>query len=289
MRVARDAQGARGVTPPRAHLVVNGDDGGLDEAIDRAMLACGRVGLLRSVSIAANGARARAMAAACADLGIGVGLHVNLTHGRAVAGPQRGLTRADGTFRHEKADFWQRATRSEIDAEAVEREVSAQWASARTWGIPLDHVDGHNHVHAFFVVLEALTRVMGSDAAGLFLRLPCEPECPSPEVPEGLRGLDLDAVAHHARAHGFRVPDRFVGLRFCVDPSREALRGLDRPVTGVTEWMVHPGMSDASPFRRDPRRERERVYLGDPARRDELTELGWVISTFGEANACASS
>jgi predicted glycoside hydrolase/deacetylase ChbG (UPF0249 family) len=86
-------------------LIVNADDFGLSEAVNRAVIQAHENGIVTSTSIMAGGEafeHAAALAARCPTLGVGV--HLTLTELRPVAASTPSLVRSDGRFaRHDRA------------------------------------------------------------------------------------------------------------------------------------------------------------------------------------------
>jgi len=107
-------------------LVVNADDGGFAPGKDDAILRCARAGAVRSVSVIANGATTVAFVERARDAGLDLGVHLNLTEGRPLGGPQRSLTDAHGRFPG-KAEAWRRASVGDLDPDELRRELTAQW------------------------------------------------------------------------------------------------------------------------------------------------------------------
>jgi predicted glycoside hydrolase/deacetylase ChbG (UPF0249 family) len=255
-------------------LVVNADDGGFADGKDDAILRCARAGLVRSVSVIANGATTSAFAARARDEGLDLGVHLNLTEGRPLAGPQRGLTDERGTFPG-KAEAWRRAAAGELDAADVRREVIAQWERFLALGVAPTHVDGHNHVHLFPGVREVLAEL----APDLWVRVPCDPV-----LPEGL------SPAFAAWTREFEGPwkrtDCFVGYGFARDPTADGFLQCVRGVGRVTEFMVHPGAREGSPFSCSPLRDRETEVLCSASLKREIERRELVLASFAEV-ACA--
>jgi predicted glycoside hydrolase/deacetylase ChbG (UPF0249 family) len=255
-------------------LVVNADDGGFAEGKDDAILRCARAGLVKSVSVIANGATTAAFVARARDAGLDLGLHVNLTEGRPLAGLQDSLTDARGTFPG-KAEAWRRAAADELDAGEVRREVTAQWERLAALGVAPTHVDGHNHVHLFPPVGEVLAEL----AANLWVRVPCDPVLPEDLPP-----------AFPAWTRELRGPWKrtgcFVGYGFARDPTPDGFLACVPEQGRVTEFMVHPGAREGTPFSCSPLRDRETDALCSTSLRRELERRGFVLASFAEV-ACA--
>jgi len=249
-------------------LVVNADDGGFADGKDDAILRCARAGLVKSVSVIANGETTAAFVGRARDAGLDLGLHVNLTEGRPLAAQGKSLTDAGGMFPG-KGEAWRRAAADELDAGAVRREVTAQWERLTALGVAPTHVDGHNHVHLFPAVSEVLAEL----AAGLWVRVPCDPVLPE--------DLNPAFAAWTRELSGpWKRTDCFVGYGFARDPTPDVfLRCVAEPAR-VTEFMVHPGVREGTPFSCSPRRDRETEVLCSASLRRELESRGFVLASF---------
>ncbi len=98
----------------------------------------------------------------------------------------------------------------------------------RLFGQPPEHIDGHHHCHASAPLAEAAERL--ADLLGVRVR------SVSAEHRDGLR------------TRGLACPERLVGRMSPQDPVEPAevtaaAAGGSLP-PGLTEWAVHPGLSD---------------------------------------------
>jgi len=232
-------------------LVVCADDAGLARSTDDAILRCCREGIVRTVSVIAGGPTAEEFLERAA--GIEVGLHVNLTEGPALTGAAPTLTDRDGVFRGGKTEAWARL--DQFDPDEVAREVAAQWEWLCTRARPR-HVNGHNHVHVFRPVREALPE-------SCHVRVPSDPG-----LPEVITSRVRGGSCH------------FTGHDFCVDPTeRVFLRSVREP---WTEFMVHPGTRPGAAFTEAPERDRETDVLCSLALRAALDARGIELACFGD-------
>src|SRR5919198_4988510 len=131
-------------------LIVNADDFGLSDGINRAVLLGHRQGVITSATLMANGAGfAAAVDMASTAPGLGVGIHLNLTEGKPVAVPScvPGLVDARGFFAHTVQQLGWQALRGTLCLREVERELRAQIEKVLVAGVPVTHLDSHKHVH----------------------------------------------------------------------------------------------------------------------------------------------
>jgi predicted glycoside hydrolase/deacetylase ChbG (UPF0249 family) len=146
-----------------ARLIINADDFGLTQGVNRAIAELHHAKALTSATLMATGAAFDdAVALAHANAALGVGCHVTLTDGIPVSPPQSipTLLGADGkTFRPSLGNFVQMLVRGKISEEEIEREALAQVEKLQRAGIHVTHLDTHKHTHLFPAVTRPLLRV----------------------------------------------------------------------------------------------------------------------------------
>jgi hopanoid biosynthesis associated protein HpnK len=153
-------------TPRR--LIVNADDFGRSGAVNQAVIRAHREGILTSASLMVNEpATDEAVALARHNPRLGVGLHLTLLFGHSALPPDEipGLVNARREFgvapvRAGWRFFFQRDLR-----EQLRNEIHAQFREFRATGLPLDHVNGHLHLHLH----PAIFRILMADANQLGL------------------------------------------------------------------------------------------------------------------------
>lgn len=144
---------------PARRLIVNADDFGRSASINAAVIRAHREGILTSASLMVNEpAFAEAVELAKQNPTLGVGLHLTLLSGHSTLSPEKipGLVNARREFSDKPAAvgfryFLQRDLREQLRAE-----IHAQFASFRATGLPLDHVNGHLHLHLHPTVFRIL-------------------------------------------------------------------------------------------------------------------------------------
>jgi chitin disaccharide deacetylase len=163
-------------SPPR-RLIVNADDFGRSSSINQAVIRSHREGILTTASLMVNEpACEEAVALARENPKLGVGLHLTLLCGHSALRPAEvpGLVNAEGAFGNNPAGagfryFFQRSLR-----EPLRREIHAQFQKFRATRLPLDHVNGHLHLHLHPTVFQIL--MADSDQLGIkHLRLTFDP------------------------------------------------------------------------------------------------------------------
>ena len=150
-------------------LIVNADDFGRSDSINHAVIRAHREGILTTTSLMVNEpACKRAVALARENPRLGVGLHLTLLMGHSALKTAEipGLVNSNGEFSNNPvqvgmAYFFKRALRQQLRAE-----IHAQFQRFRATGLPLDHVNGHLHMHLHPVVF----RILMEDAVELGIR-----------------------------------------------------------------------------------------------------------------------
>ncbi len=155
-------------------VIFNADDFGATSEINQAVLFAHQKGVLTSASLMVNGDAVReAVDIARRTPTLAVGLHLVLVDGRASLGPKaiphlvdRAGNFSNNAFRAGISYFFSNAARYEIA-----QEIATQFESFAATGLPLDHVNGHLHMHMHPAVFPLVVQqAIDHHAAGL--RLP---------------------------------------------------------------------------------------------------------------------
>lgn len=260
-------------------LIVNADDFGLCESVNRAIIDCYQAGAVTSTTLLVNGeASASAADLAAAHPALGVGLHFDLTSGQPSlpAAEVPSLTGADGRFPGMAAQIW-RLTSGRARRRELEAELTAQIAACRQLGIDPTHIDSHHHLHAHPRVRAAINRVC--PAAGIRKMRGYRRAGHSPK--ELLIGF-----AWHLPAgpRALKSPARLFGIGAMGNKELAALLKKElAAASGSLEFMCHPGYDDErlrqiSGYNR-PRQVELEALLAD-AFAGAVRSSGWRPATF---------
>ena len=159
-----------------SRLIVNADDFGYTDGVNRAVTALFRGQALRSTTAMATGGALPGSASAI-PAGLGVGCHVVLVDGRPAGAPGEiaSLLSGAGNFRPALGRFVVDLHLGRLGERAIEVEAVAQIRALQAKGFAVTHVDTHKHTHLFPRVLRPLLRA--ARACGvLAVRNPFEPE-----------------------------------------------------------------------------------------------------------------
>jgi len=145
-------------------LIVNADDFGLTQGVNRAIVETHCHGVVTSSTLMANGqAFDDAVERAKSEPRLSIGCHVVLVDGMPIRGAQQTATLSDkkfpdGRFYQSLNSFALRAVGGRIDADEIEAEVTAQIRKLQAAGVAVSHLDTHKHTHIFPQVLRPLLR-----------------------------------------------------------------------------------------------------------------------------------
>lgn len=273
-------------------LIVNADDYGLSAGLNAGVLEAHRAGLVTSATLMVN-APGAAEAVAAAPPSLALGLHLNLTTGEPCAGAARVRTLVDGAGRFLRLDrLLLRLGLGQVRRADLEREIAAQLEAAVRFGAPLDHFDGHHHIHLYAAIRPLALRL----AAAYGVRAVRCPEEAAPgaggEAPrDRARRLAIGVAARRLRRAaaraGLRTSTHFRGLALGLAFDTTALVALlERLPPGLTELMVHPGYPDAELWARTryaAGRERELLALTAPEALAVVRARGILLTSYQDA------
>lgn len=237
-------------------LIVNADDFGISEAVNRGIVEAHDHGIVTSTSVMATGPRfEHALELARLRPSLAVGVHLVLTEQRPLSGADAtaSLVRRDGTFEPHLKQLLAKRLRGLVSMQEVRRELDAQIRRVRSAGIAINHLDGHQHVHVLPGVAQVVAEL--AEAHGISaVRYPAERlrGYMLRNVKDGRRVAEQMALNLFCAASPLkqlRRSDEFVGFYFGgrLDEANleTVLAGLPR--RGTVELMCHPGHEDMRP------------------------------------------
>jgi chitin disaccharide deacetylase len=244
-------------------LIVNADDFGLTENVNRGILDAHREGIVTSTTLLANGrAFESAVAASKRFPRLGIGVHLNLTEGMPVgdASHIRTLVDRGGRLHLAPARLWAGIVTGQVSLSEIEFELRAQVRKVIRAGIKPTHFDGHKHIHVLPSVSEVVIG-LAQEFRIPAVRCPIEQNAHASGPLRNWRLSRISTVKQYLvsravsdRAGSFRKrlarvgllsPTHFFGLSQTgfLDASaiRQILENLPR---GSSELMCHPGYRD---------------------------------------------
>src|SRR6476620_6857839 len=233
-------------------LIVNGDDFGLTPGTSRGIVEAYRHGILRSTSMLAV-APAFELAASLATSGdadgLGIGAHLALVgEDPPLLGADEAPTLVDrrGNFAGSWRVFFRRVVARRVDAADIRRELSAQLERLTGVGVPLTHLDTHQHLHLWPLVRDVVVDLAVEHRVPA-LRVPGSRATGPVGVVVRRRAAELRRAAADA---GLSTPDRFAGLDEGGHLDDAALCGAVAALGdglsagGAAELGCHPGQAD---------------------------------------------
>ncbi len=228
-------------------LVVNADDFGLTEGVNRGVIRAHEEGIVTSASLMVRGEAASTAATyGRANLRLGMGLHVDLCEWAYRDG--------EWVLLYKVVDF--------TDQEAVAAEVERQLEVFRTlMRRNPTHLDSHQHMHLTEPIKSLLVQMAAELGVPLRLLTP---------------GVSYLGSFYGQSGKGERMPELV---------SAEALVEIVRALQpGVTELGCHPGLdAELDSVYRDERIA-EVAALCDPRVREAIREEGIILCNFAEAS-----
>jgi len=232
------------------NLIVNADDFGRHELINRAVEKALTEGCLRSATIMAGGiAFDDAVNVAKKNPALGVGIHFTLANGFPVLPPSEipTLVTEDGIFFENYVVFLKKYLQGKISGDEIKSELAAQLEKVQNAGINLTHFDSHQHLHHIPGIIEICLDL--AESAKITAMRVSETKIFDGELDSigkfiGRLGLSSLAkfAAHKAHKKNFKTPDHFTGIVAGEAVDENFLsKLLENLQEGTTEIMLHPG------------------------------------------------
>jgi len=158
-------------------VIFNADDFGRSESVNAAVLLAHSEGVLSSASLMVSGQAANeAVALAKEHPELAVGLHLTLSHASAILGHDSipSLVNSNGRFRSDPVIAGLFYSLNKEARAQLSAEIEAQFRKFSETGLPLSHVDGHQHLHAHPVILPIVVEIAAKYGA-CGIRIPREP------------------------------------------------------------------------------------------------------------------
>lgn len=280
-------------------LIVNADDFGFTDGINRAIVKAHTEGVVTSATLMANGSMFDKAQHLAKDLpNLSIGCHVVLIDGEPLLPPQRlpSLTRSH-RFRDSLKSFAARTVTGRLDAAEIAAEATAQIKKIQATGIRLSHFDTHKHTHLFPKVLRPLLRA-AADCGVRAVRNPFGPRFPlrstellarpnlwtrfaEVKILRSFAGKFREAV----QSEGFATPDGTLGIEVTGTLDETIFTAIASSIPeGTWEFVCHPGYNDPDLQRANTRlresREIELRVLTLPTAREILEQQGVQLISY---------
>lgn len=286
------------------NLIVNADDLGWTEGVNRGILDAFHGGIVTSTSLLANGAAfANGIKVAKSAPRLAVGVHLNLSDGEPVADRESvtSLLDDDRQFADGPESLLWKRTRRGLILDEVEEEWDAQIQKVRDAGIRPTHLDGHKHVHMLPGLFEIALRLarkhsieairVSLEESSLRAALASGSQHRAGVVlKQGVQARGLKLLARDARKQaarmGIATADYFCGIaqtgELTLEGLEQLLKGLPE---GTTELICHPGHADEAlqktATRLQASRQKELEILTDARIRKLVASQGIRLIDYG--------
>jgi predicted glycoside hydrolase/deacetylase ChbG (UPF0249 family) len=269
-------------------LIVNADDYGLTEGISRGILLAHLHGVVTSTSVLGNGRALSTAGSWLTAVDMAVGVHLAavgedppLLSAREVPSLVDRRGRLPRTWRA----FLLRSAAGRVDMEDLAKEFEAQLGAATSLGVPLTHVDTHQHLHLWPPVAKVVIDL--ARRAGIAgIRVPRSHRLGA--VRYGVNRLAA-RLAAQCRAAGLRFPAFCAGVdqagRLDGPAFDSALETLARMGAPTAELCAHPGVADDPPrsrYRWGYHWQDELSALTDPALPAKIAAHDFVLGTYAD-------
>lgn len=235
----------------KKQLIINADDFGIHPAVNEAVRKAATEGILTSTSLMAGGdAFDEAVEMARSMPSLGIGIHLTLVGGiKPVLPPSEvpSLTWDNGVFCHDYGKLIVRDLEGKILLSEVYAEWDAQIQKIMNTGLPVTHMDGHQHMHMwphFYPIARDLAKKYHISC----MRVPDEDVLFGMKEGHIIRwaaknGLSLLSRMHRPdlKKNHIRTNDHFFGMLYGghLSPERFA-EFILQTKPGITEIMCHP-------------------------------------------------
>ena len=250
------------IPSPGRLLVVTADDFGIGPETSRGILDLAARGAITSTVLLANSPFADDAVAMWRKAGrpVELGWHPCLTLDAPVLPPAEvpSLVGPDGRF-HGLGTLLKRVLTGRARTDEIEAELRAQYRRfVDLVGGPPANVNAHHHVHVFRPVGDALARILGAEAPGVYVRRVAEPVRTLWRIPGArLKRVFLTRFGHRAArrqaAAGLPGCPILLGITDppCVREPQFFARWLAEARGPVAELTCHPGHFDPTIVGRD--------------------------------------
>jgi predicted glycoside hydrolase/deacetylase ChbG (UPF0249 family) len=279
-------------------IIINADDFGLSEGINRAVEQAHTDGVLTSATIMPNMPAAdQAVDIAKKLPTLGIGVHLNLMEARPLSQDKcvAVLLDDEGAFAFAPGKLALKSLLSKEVRAAIEAELAAQIEWVIDKDIKPTHLDSHKHIHAFpviFPIVCSLARSFNIDA----IRWPFEPKCvcSRPWTFTTAAGRKRASIVRKLALINRRQDPRFfktgalLGIAHTGKIDRSFWRAVARygdDLAPVVEVMTHPGYPeglDEADTRLLRQRKVELDALCNEQTKKFLGDAGMVLVHYGQ-------
>ncbi len=236
-------------------IIINADDFGLCEGVNKAVAQAHTTGVLTSATIMTNMPAADQAAEIAKKMpSLGIGVHLNLSEGRPISEKNTvaPLLGTDGNFCLSPAKIALFSLSQVKYRNAIRSELAAQIQWAIDKGLKPTHLDSHKHIHSFPVIFSIVCKLAESFNIKA-VRWPFEqkqisrPPWPDPDKKSVKKAALIRLMARINRLQNpkFLKNKIFIGIAHTGKIDLDFLRAVSQYCRAeIAELMTHPGLTD---------------------------------------------
>ena len=228
-------------------LIVNADDFGYSEEINKGIIESHLNGIVTSTSMIVNmpGFKS-AVKSAKKHPSLDIGIHLNLTEGKPLL---NSLLAVKGKFSGSYLNF----ILNKYPEEEIEVELEAQITKLKSAGIKISHIDGHQHIHVFPNVFKIIINLAKKHNIK-YIRIPDEKRVSvldkvfSASIYDGqlIKNIALSVLSLNKKRilkeNGLKTTDNFYGVLSANQLTFTKMASVLKQVEeGLSELICHPG------------------------------------------------
>ena len=277
-------------------FILNADDFGMSKAVNRAVLEGYENGILKSISIAANGSFFKEACEILPKLeGVDAGVHLNLTSGKALCGDLDRLCDENGNLNNSFFKLLIKAynRKDEEFLRQAEREFRRQIETVMS-KIKVSHIDSHSHIHAIPPLFE-LTCRLAKEYGIKQVRTHFEKPYFVPDIFRHLNGnhfknlfrvlyLNFFSILNENTIQKYQLNtnDYMIGILYSSKMDAIAISYGLRPLNYeniIVECLIHPGRYDDGTI---DNHFDEYMITRNKKLKGKIESLGYAITNYAE-------
>lgn len=273
------------------YLIVNADDFGLAESINRGIIQGHTDGIITSTTVMAVGnAFESGMALLKQHPQLGVGVHLTLDEEVPLSPPSKipHLVTGEGKFLP-RGKLLGKLMSGGIPTEEIRSEWFLQMEKTSSFSVPITHIDSHGHLHLFPSLSKTVMAILKKFKLKAFRGYSTPWFSPFPGSIQGLKKVFMNLCGQQMKKELKNSDIQYVNFRGMENSGHldlETLKSLiSKAKNGVTEIMTHPGWDSdhLEPYRYwQYQWEKELAALQDPACRSLVEELDIKLVHYGQ-------
>jgi len=236
-------------------LIINADDFGLDETVNKGIIEGHTSGFITSTTIMPSGkAFDHAVSLAASHPQLGIGVHLTLVGEKSVCDAKKigSLVDSEGNLSPQYPQFLQRYLLGQVKLSHIRSELTAQVQKVVDCGIEITHLDSHQHLHIMPGIIDLVLEI-AQEFGIKAIRIPREPYFFLGGYPFSIMrflsraGLTFlsQLAARKGKKKQLLMPNHFFGMLAGGNLQEKFLLTiLDTLPQGVSEIMMHPGTSN---------------------------------------------